>query len=255
MAKPLKLIVFDCDGTLVDSQHMIVAAMTRAYAAHGLPLPERDVLLSVVGLSLVEAFTKLGKGLRDFRPRALPSTTGSRSMRCARRRAQIEPLYPGAADAIAELARRDDIVLGIATGKSQRGVRLVLGHHGLLDRFITIQTADDAPSKPDPGMVLAAMRDAGAAPENTIVVGDTVYDIAMARAAGAAGDRRDLGLSSGRRARRSRRACGDRPVRESRADARPDLGNVTQRASDFAMLATQVRPTVKTCGTPPRDLA
>jgi phosphoglycolate phosphatase len=88
---------------------------------------------------------------------------------------------------IAELARRDDIVLGIATGKSQRGVRLVLGHHGLLDHFITIKTADDAPSKPDPGMVLAAMREAGAAPENTVVVGDTVYDMAMARAAGAAG--------------------------------------------------------------------
>jgi phosphoglycolate phosphatase len=99
----------------------------------------------------------------------------------------VEPLYPGASEVIAELARRDDIVLGIATGKSQRGVRLVLGHHGLLDHFITIKTADDAPSKPDPGMVLAAMREAGAAPENTVVVGDTVYDMAMARAAGAAG--------------------------------------------------------------------
>ena len=77
---------------------------------------------------------------------------------------QIEPLYPGAADAVAALARRDDVVLGIATGKSQRGVRLVLGHHGLLDHFITIKTADDAPSKPDPGMVLEAMREAGAAP-------------------------------------------------------------------------------------------
>ena len=68
---------------------------------------------------------------------------------------QMEPLYPGAADAIVALARRDDVALGIATGKSQRGVRLVLTHHGLLDHFITIKTADDAPSKPDPGMVIA----------------------------------------------------------------------------------------------------
>src|SRR5207253_5591949 len=101
--------------------------------------------------------------------------------------AEVEPLYPGAADAIRTLALRDDVVLGIATGKSQRGVRHVLSHHGLLDHFITIKTADDAPSKPDPGMVLAAMREAGVTAEDTIVVGDTVYDIGMARAAGARG--------------------------------------------------------------------
>ena len=111
----------------------------------------------------------------------------------------MEPLYPGAADAIRALARRDDVVLGIATGKSQRGVRLVLGHHGLLDHFITIKTADDAPSKPDPGMVLACDARSGCRGSRHVVVGDTVYDIAMARAAGAAGARRDLGLSSGAR--------------------------------------------------------
>ena len=166
---------------------MIVAAMTTAYGAHGLPLPAREVLLSVVGLSLVEAFTKLGEGRDGFPAESLAGHYRDAFHAMRAPGSPVEPLYPGAADAIAELARRDDILLGIATGKSQRGVRLVLGHHGLLDRFITIQTADDAPSKPDPGMVLAAMRDAGAAPENTIVVGDTVYDIAMARAAGAAG--------------------------------------------------------------------
>jgi phosphoglycolate phosphatase len=187
MPNPLKLIVFDCDGTLVDSQHMIVAAMTRAYGAHSLPLPAREVLLSVVGLSLVEAFTKLGEGRDGFPAESLAGHYRDAFHAMRAPGAPVEPLYPGAADAIAQLARRDDIVLGIATGKSQRGVRLVLGHHGLLDRFITIQTADDAPSKPDPGIVLAAMRDAGAAPQNTIVVGDTVYDMAMARAAGAAG--------------------------------------------------------------------
>jgi phosphoglycolate phosphatase len=187
MPNPLKLIIFDCDGTLVDSQHLIVAAMTNAYAAHGIPLPTREVLLSVVGLSLVEAFTKLGEGLDGFPAESLAGHYRDAFHAMRAPGSPIEPLYPGAADVIAELARRDDIVLGIATGKSQRGVRLVLGHHGLLDHFITIQTADDAPSKPDPGMVLAAMRDAGAAAEDTIVVGDTVYDIAMARAAGAAG--------------------------------------------------------------------
>jgi phosphoglycolate phosphatase len=187
MPKPLKLIVFDCDGTLVDSQHMIVAAMTRAYGAHGIPPPAREVLLSVVGLSLVEAFTKLGEGLAGFPAESLAGHYRDAFHAMRAPGAPVEPLYPGAADAIAELARRDDVVLGVATGKSQRGVRLVLGHHGLLDHFITIKTADDAPSKPDPGMVLAAMREAGADPANTIVVGDTAYDITMARAAGARG--------------------------------------------------------------------
>jgi len=182
----LKLVIFDCDGTLVDSQHIIMAAMTEAYGALGLALPEREVLLSVVGLSLVEAFTKLGEGRDGFPAESLANHYRDAFHAMRGPGAPVEPLYPGAAEAIAALAQRGDVVLGIATGKSQRGVRLVLTHHGLIDRFITIKTADDAPSKPDPGMVLAAMRDASAEPEDTVVVGDTVYDIAMARAAGAA---------------------------------------------------------------------
>src|SRR3954451_13636970 len=184
--KSLKLVIFDCDGTLVDSQHMIVAAMTKAYGAQGLPLPAREVLLSVVGLSLVEAFTKLGEGRNQFPAESLAGHYRDAFHAMRGPGAPVEPLYPGAAEAIAALALRDDIALGIATGKSQRGVRLVLGHHGLLDHFITIKTADDAPSKPDPGMVMHAMREAGVDAANTVVVGDTVYDIAMARAAGAA---------------------------------------------------------------------
>jgi phosphoglycolate phosphatase len=183
----LKLVIFDCDGTLVDSQHMIVAAMTKAYGAHGISPPDREVMLSVVGLSLVEAFTKLGEGHTAFPAESLASHYRDAFHAMRGPGAPVEPLYPGAAEALAELARRDDVVLGIATGKSQRGARLVLGHHGLLDHFITIKTADDAPSKPDPGMVLEAMRETGVDAKHTIVVGDTVYDIAMARAAGAGG--------------------------------------------------------------------
>jgi phosphoglycolate phosphatase len=182
----LKLVIFDCDGTLVDSQHMIVRAMTEAYGAHGLALPEREVLLSVIGLSLTEAFTKLGGGDAQFPVASLAEHYRDAFHAMRAPGSPVEPLYPGAAEAVTALARRDDVVLGIATGKSQRGVRLVLKHHGLLDHFITIKTADDAPSKPDPGMVTQAMREAGIAAANTVVVGDTVFDIAMARAAGAA---------------------------------------------------------------------
>jgi phosphoglycolate phosphatase len=185
MSKPLKLVIFDCDGTIVDSQHMIVAAMTQAYGWHGLVVPPRETVLSIVGLSLPEAFETLGRDHPDFPVATMVERYKAAFHVMREGEKHLEPLYPGAADAIVSLARRDDVLLGIATGKSQRGVRAVLGMHGLLDHFITIKTAEDAPSKPNPGMVLDAMREAGVAPQDTVVVGDTVYDIAMARAAGA----------------------------------------------------------------------
>jgi phosphoglycolate phosphatase len=86
-------------------------------------------------------------------------------------------------------------LLGIATGKSDRGVALCLEHHGLAGRFVTLQTADRHPSKPHPSMVEQAMADAGAAPETSLMIGDTSFDMAMARAAGDDRDRRRLGLS------------------------------------------------------------
>jgi len=204
MSKPLKLVIFDCDGTLVDGQHMIVASMTQAYAAHGIAVPNRETMLSMVGLSLIETFTELGKGVEQF-PVASLAEYYKIAFHALRLSGQhIEPLYPGAVEAVQALARREDVALGIATGKSQRGVRLVLGHHGLLKHFVTIKTADDAPSKPDPGMVLDAMREAGAAAENTVVVGDTVYDVAMARAAGAAA----IGVAWGYHSRAALAAAG-----------------------------------------------
>lgn len=221
MAKSLKLVIFDCDGTLVDSQHMICTAMSRAYLAHKLELPERETLLSIVGLSLTEAFTQLGGGAAQF-PVASLAEHYKLAFHALRESGEhMEPLYPGAREAVETLSDRDDVVLGMATGKSQRGARLVLGHHGLLEHFITIQTADDAPSKPDPGMVLAAMREAGATPDNTVVVGDTVFDIAMARAAGASA----IGVSWGYHARDSLMAAGA-PVIDAFATLEPTLDRI-----------------------------
>src|SRR5215813_11628887 len=143
--KSLKLIIFDCDGTLVDSQVMICAAMRQAYEAHGLSVPAREQLLAIVGLSLPDAFRRLAErnGGADHPIDGLVTCYKAAFATLRQSPDHLEPLYPGAREAIDALARRSDTVLGIATGKSQRGVRAVLDRHGLLGHFATIQTSDD----------------------------------------------------------------------------------------------------------------
>lgn len=179
------LVVFDCDGTIVDSQNIIVAAMERAFAAHDMATPERNAVLSVVGLSLGEAFSVLTDGIDGAPIDALAESYKS-SFREIRAMPELhEPLFPGAREAINYFNTRDDVLLGIATGKARRGVDAVFDLHDLHGRFVSIQTADDAPSKPHPGMVLQAMAETGVDADRTVVVGDTSFDMQMARSAGA----------------------------------------------------------------------
>ena len=95
-------------------------------------------------------------------------------------------MYPGAKAAIESLVQRDDILLGIATGKSRRGVDRLLEREGWQRHFMTIQTADEHPSKPHPSMILTALAQAGTEPHRAVMIGDTTFDMAMARAAGVA---------------------------------------------------------------------
>jgi len=163
---------------------MICAAMQRAYDAHGIACPPRERVLSIVGLSLREAFDCLAGGQNDFPFDSMIERYKAAFFELRHSPEHQEPLYAGARDAVVSLAARDDCLLGVATGKSQRGVRAILTHHDLLPYFATVKTADDAPSKPHPGMILEAMREAGAEPHDTVMIGDTTYDMEMARAAG-----------------------------------------------------------------------
>jgi phosphoglycolate phosphatase len=180
----VKLVVFDVDGTLIDSQHLIVEAQRRAFSEHGMVPPPRKEALSVVGLSLPDAFRRLvGE--------AGPIETLSLSYRRAFQALRVdpdyeEPLFPGMGALIARLRERADIRLGIATGKSRRGVDHLVDLYGWEGWFTTIQTADDAPSKPDPTMLRQAMAEAEASPAMTVMIGDTTFDMLMARDAGAA---------------------------------------------------------------------
>lgn len=180
----MKLVVFDCDGTLVDSQHMIVAAMEGAFSRFGLRSPERTAILSVVGLSLDQAFQRLAPLAKSADVIALAEAYKTAFGQLRRDRAHEEPLYPGVRKALQALAREPDVLLGVATGKSRRGLAAVLDREGLTDLFVTLQTADTNPSKPHPAMLIEAMAQAGVKPHRTLMVGDTIYDVSMARDAG-----------------------------------------------------------------------
>ncbi len=189
----MRLALFDCDGTLVDSQHVIMAAMQASFAGENLVWPGREATLAIIGLSLAEAFRVLVPEHDDGRREKLAAGYKAQFHRLRQDPAHHEPLFEGVRETLARLAGREDLLLGIATGKSQRGVRALLSREGLDGHFVTVQTADDAPSKPHPGMVLQAMAAAGAGPHETVVIGDTSYDMMMARSAGAAA----LGVSWG----------------------------------------------------------
>jgi phosphoglycolate phosphatase len=177
-----RLVLFDCDGTLVDSQHAIVSAMTEAWRSYGLGTPSPLAVRRLVGLPLVDAVARLLPGL----PPAAHEEVAARykeAFHAQRVRGDHpEPLFPGLREAI-DAIEATGAILGVATGKSRRGLLATLDHHGLLDRFVTLQTADIGPGKPHPDMVHRAMAEVGAAAHGTLVIGDTTYDMLMARSA------------------------------------------------------------------------
>ena len=180
----VRLAVFDCDGTLIDSQVNILRAMASSFERHGLTPPEDHATRRIVGLSLVESIRVL---LPEAEPALHESLAQDYKLAFQRLRADKgldhEPLYPGVAEGLAYLDAQGWL-LGVATGKSDRGLALALAHHGLTQHFVTLQTADRHPSKPHPAMLRAALAEAGADTHQAAIIGDTVFDMAMGANAG-----------------------------------------------------------------------
>lgn len=186
MSAPLRLVIFDVDGTLIDSQDFIVEAMGRAFEQMNLPTPPREEVLKIVGLSLHDAVARLvpdsdeariALGAEAYRGAFL-------ALRLERGAKATSPLYPGARAAVEALHAQPETLLGVATGKARRGLDHAFEAHDIDRFFVTRQTADTHPSKPHPSMIEAALAEAGVEASQAVMVGDTTFDIEMAIAAG-----------------------------------------------------------------------
>lgn len=177
----LKLAVFDVDGTLVDSRQVITEAMNRAFHRAGLGEIGYERTRTIVGLELTEAVLRLAP--EDYPAERIPELATYYKQAFVEMRSEDgfnEPLYKGARETVERLADQGWL-LGVATGKARRGLDIVFEHHDLHKYFQTLQTVDHGVGKPDPRMVLDAMGEVGACPEETVVIGDTSWDMMMAR--------------------------------------------------------------------------
>ena len=187
-----RLALFDCDGTLVDSQANICMAMEHAFGEAGLVPPPRSAIRRIVGLSLLEIMRALLPDSSDAVHGEMVERYRASYLTLRNNGLEHEPLYDGITGLLSKLDE-DGWKLGVATGKSDRGLERCLNYHAIRGLFVTLQTADRHPSKPNPSMVVQAMAEAGADPRTTVMIGDTVYDILMGKAAGC----RTIGVSWG----------------------------------------------------------
>ena len=220
-----KLAIFDCDGTLVDSGATIYRALKEAFALHGAALPPPSVSRRVIGLSLNEAMAALLPD-EDVATHAALAQSYKSCFQQFRAEGRVEePLYDGVLELLDEL-EMDGWKLAVATGKSDRGLKLCLESHDIHARFVSLQTADRHASKPDPSMALMAMADAGATPAKTVVIGDTAFDMGMALAAGAAG----IGVAWGYHTAEELQAAGAFSVADAPGEVAPIATLALERA-------------------------
>ncbi|MEM7598656.1 MAG: HAD-IA family hydrolase [Pseudomonadota bacterium] len=184
----LRLVIFDVDGTLVDSQADIIAAMSEAFTRAGQTPPNRTAILGIVGLSLEVAIPKLAPGLDPALHTQMVQWYKDAyvALRAKIGAAQSSPLYPHVRATLNALHAQPETLLGVATGKSRRGLDKLLDGHDLGALFVTQQVSDHHPSKPHPSMLHAALSETGVEAQNAVMIGDTTFDMQMARAAGIA---------------------------------------------------------------------
>jgi phosphoglycolate phosphatase len=210
--------IFDVDGTLVDSRAIITNCMDAAFVGAGLPAPGYEKTRRIIGLSLAVGLKQLAPDADEAMQTAILESYREVFMTLRKDPAHASPLYDGVADLLVDLAAAG-WTLGIATGKSRRGLDAMMEQFGWHDQFAAHFCADDGPGKPHPHMVLENIRVVGADPRQTIVIGDSEHDMAMAVAAGAGA----LGVSWGFGTRDEMLAAGAKQVVDTMTTLREAL--------------------------------
>ncbi len=175
------LIVFDWDGTLFDSTGLIVRCIQSACRDIGIAVPSDADAAYVIGLGLTDALRHAAPGLPAERYPEL----GNRYRHHYLSRQHELVLFDGTLEMLQALKGRNHW-LAVATGKGRRGLDEALAHSQLRGMFDGTRTADETASKPDPTMLLELMREFGADPERTLMIGDTTHDLQLALNAGTA---------------------------------------------------------------------
>jgi phosphoglycolate phosphatase len=181
MAKRFKLLIFDWDGTLMDSAGVIVACIQAASRDMGLPEPSREAASHIIGLGLRQALEILFPEL----PQAEHPVLAEHYRRHYLGQDAEIPLFDGARELIETMHARGH-TLAVATGKARRGLARAFAHSGLEPYFHASRTADETHSKPHPAMIEELLQELMVAPERALMIGDTTHDLEMARNAGVA---------------------------------------------------------------------
>lgn len=180
----MRLVIFDVDGTIVDSAAHIVDTAQYVFRQNDLAVPTDADVRGIIGLNLEVAMLKLCPSISEIEAEALAQDYRDHFNNKIENGLIDEQLYDGAIATIETLAGQDETFLGIATGKRLRGVERLFKDWGFGHHFHTLQTPDNNPSKPHPGMIQTAMSDTGVELRKTVMIGDTSYDMAMAKSAG-----------------------------------------------------------------------
>ena len=226
---PLRLVVFDMDGTLIDSQDVIIEAMGRAFARINMPAPSAEQTRSIIGLSLDKAVSTIAPNLSPAEVTAGVAAYRQSfiEMRAESGAEAAAPMYPGARAALEHLHQQDATLMGVATGKARRGLDHAYASHGIGHFFVTHQTADGHPSKPHPSMLYQALSDTGVEAEHAVMIGDTEFDILMGKAAGFA----TIGVSWGYHSLDRIKAAAPDFIIDSYSELNATLENIWQVGS------------------------
>jgi len=175
--KNYKLVIFDWDGTLMDSVERIVSSMRSAAVDVGLPIPDAEKVKNIIGLSLPEAIMTIFPGCTDENVEQLVLAYKKQYVTVDN---TPTPLFEHALELLEKL-KQDNRLLAVATGKGRNGLERVMAESNTNAYFNNSKCADESTSKPSPDMILQLLNELNVKAENAVVIGDTVHDMGMAK--------------------------------------------------------------------------